>query len=163
MGWRSLRAGRFVADPDPAIMARKRTKLLMNLANIVEAAVGKDHLPRDLIEAAREEGKAALTAAGLPFISDAEDRARRGDLIRMRPINGVRRGGGSTWQSLARATGRTEVDYLNGEVVMLGRMHAVPTPVNLGLQRLARHLAVGRTKPESMTPDALRACVAAAG
>ena len=36
----------------------------------------------------------------------------------------------STWQSLERKAGTTEVDYLNGEVVLLGRLHGVPTPVN---------------------------------
>jgi 2-dehydropantoate 2-reductase len=157
----ALRAGRFVADPDPRIMARKRTKLLMNLANIVEAAVGKDNLPRDVIDAARTEGKAVFDAAGLPFISEAEDRARRGDHFRLRPVKGVLRGGGSTWQSLARGSGRTEVDYLNGEIVLLGRLHAVPTPVNARLQQLAWHLAAGRVPPESMSSAELRAWLAA--
>ena len=45
---------------------------------------------------------------------------------------------------------------------MLGRMHAVATPVNRGLQRLARHLAAGHLPPESMTPDELRAWLASA-
>ena len=51
----------------------------------------------------------------------------------MHDIGGRRRGGGSSWQSLARGTGTIETDYLNGEIVLLGRLHGVPTPVNLGL------------------------------
>ena len=38
--------------------------------------------------------------------------------------------GSSTWQSVQRATGNVEVDYLNGEIVLLGRLHGVATPVN---------------------------------
>ncbi len=40
-----------------------------------------------------------------------------------RSTNG-RRPGGSTWQSLARGS-TVEVDYLNGEIVLLGRLHGV--------------------------------------
>jgi len=49
----------------------------------------------------------------------------------------VRRQGGSSWQSLARRSGVIEADQLNGEVVLLGRLHGVPTPVNELLRRLA--------------------------
>jgi len=54
--------------------------------------------------------------------------------------------GGSSWQSLARG-GRLdrETDYLNGEIALLGRLHGVPTPVNVGLQVLANEMA--RTGP----------------
>ena len=69
----------------------------------------------------------------------------------MRRIDGKRRGGGSTWQSLARGAGSTEADHLNGEIVLQGRLHGVPTPVNAGLQRLARELAAARTPPGSLT------------
>ena len=52
------------------------------------------------------------------------------------------RPGGSTTQSLARGTGSIETDWLNGEIVLLGRLHGVPTPANgyfLGLgARLVR-------------------------
>ena len=37
----------------------------------------------------------------------------------------------------ARGTG-VETDYLNGEIVLLGRLHGVATPVNAALQRLVR-------------------------
>jgi 2-dehydropantoate 2-reductase len=155
----ALRAGRFEAEPEPEVMRRKRAKLLLNLANVLDAACGPDPAIGPVVRAAREEGVAAFEAAGLPFASEEEDRARRGDHLRMRPIDGKRRGGGSTWQSLARGTGSTEADYLNGEIVLLGRQHGVATPVNLGLQRLARHLAATRTPPGSMGPDELEAWI----
>ena len=48
---------------------------------------------------------------------------RRGDLLRLGPVGGRERGGGSSWQSLARGSGTIEADYLNGEIVLLGRLH----------------------------------------
>jgi 2-dehydropantoate 2-reductase len=38
---------------------------------------------------------------------------------------------------MARHAPRLETDYLNGEIVLLGRLHHVPTPINALLQRLA--------------------------
>jgi 2-dehydropantoate 2-reductase len=57
------------------------------------------------------------------------------------------RGGGSSWQSLERATGSIETDYLTGEVVLRGRLHGVATPTNALLQRLANQLARERRPP----------------
>ena len=37
--------------------------------------------------------------------------------MHVQPVNGEFRGGGSSWQSLARGTGSIETDYLNGEIV----------------------------------------------
>ena len=49
-------------------------------------------------------------------------------------IEGRPRAGGSTWQSVARGAGSVETDYLNGEIVLLGRQFGVATPVNALLQ-----------------------------
>ena len=46
--------------------------------------------------------------------------------------------GGSSWQSLVRGTGTIETDFLNGEIVLLGRLHGIPTPVNADIQRRVR-------------------------
>ena len=43
--------------------------------------------------------------------------------------------GGSSWQSLARGAGSIEAEYLNGEIVLLGGLYGVATPVNELLQR----------------------------
>jgi len=73
--------------------------------------------------------------------------ARRRDLLQPGKIAGQTRPGGSSWQSLRRATGDIERDYLSGEIVLLGRIHAVATQANELLQRLARELAVTRDAP----------------
>ena len=65
--------------------------------------------------------------------------------------------GGSTWQSLARGTGDVETDYLTGEVVLLGRLYGVDTPLNAVLQRLARRLSVERRPPGVLTEEEILA------
>ncbi len=65
-------------------------------------------------------------------------------------VAGQDRVAGSSWQSLARGTGNIETDFLNGEIVLLGRLHGIPTPANLTLQRLANHLASGGGPPQSI-------------
>ena len=54
------------------------------------------------------------------------------------PIAGRRRQGGSTWQSVARGQGSVETDYLNGEIVRIGRLYGVATPVNENIQARMR-------------------------
>ena len=152
----ALTASTFSSEPRPDIMRWKYTKLLMNLGNAVEALCGFD---ADLYKAARAEGKAVLDAAGIERASTEEDRGRRGDLLQMTPIDGIDRGGGSSWQSLARGAGAIESDYLNGEIVLLGRLHGVPTPVNATLQRLANAAAAEGRPPGSLSPDEVRAAI----
>lgn len=50
---------------------------------------------------------------------------------------------GSTWQSVARAR-PTEIDYLNGEIVRVGREAAVPTPLNGLVVTLLRRVETER-------------------
>ena len=64
---------------------------------------------------------------------------------------------GSGWQSLARGTGSIEVDQLNGEVVLLGRLHGVPTPVNELLQQVGHELVQAGAAPGSLTEAELLA------
>jgi 2-dehydropantoate 2-reductase len=135
----------FLSEPRPDIQRWKYTKLLLNLGNALAAIVGPGSRAGAVAARARQEGIACLEAAGIAYASEAEDAARRADLG-PRPTDG-RPGGGSTWQSLRRKTGNVEADYLNGEIVLLGRLHGVPTPVNEALQRLANELARAGAAP----------------
>jgi 2-dehydropantoate 2-reductase len=144
-----------VARPD--IMRWKYRKLLLNLGNAVEALTGEAAWSSPLARRLTDEAEAVLGAAGIAVASAAEDAERRGDLLRMRRIDGRRRPGGSSWQSLARRAGTIECDYLNGEIALLGRLHGVPAPANERVQRLAdRHAADGRP-PGALTTDELAA------
>ena len=52
-----------------------------------------------------------------------------------------------------------EADHLNGEVVLLGRLHGVPTPVNELLQRTANRMARNREAPGSVPVAELEAAL----
>ncbi len=127
-------------------------KLLSNLGNALEAVTG----PVDSEEAAalfrrvRAEGAAVLDAAGIAYASAGEQQEVRGVKVTLVPLDGAPRGGGSSWQSLTRGTGTIEADYLNGEIVLLGRLHGVPTPLNELLQHLADTFARERRAAGSM-------------
>jgi len=128
-----------VARPD--IMRWKYRKLLMNLANAVEALAGPEGRYGPLAREAQREGKEALAAAGIDVASSEEDRERRGDFLQIAATPSGEWQGGSSWQSLARGAGSIEAEFLNGEIVLLGGLHGVPTPVNSLLQRLASRAA----------------------
>jgi 2-dehydropantoate 2-reductase len=153
-----LAASRFVAPVVPDIMRWKHGKLLANLANAIEAVCGLgDH--SELRRRVRAEGKAVLDAAGIPYASNEENARFRDDQVKIVKINGTERGGGSSWQSLTRGTGSIEADYLNGEIVLLGRELGVPAPVNEVLQRLANQAARDRRAPGSLTATEVLALV----
>jgi 2-dehydropantoate 2-reductase len=131
----------------------------MNLANSAEALCGPvgGEGVGEIARRARSEGAAVLRAAGIDAASREEDAERRGTRMTVRPIGGRPRGGGSSWQSLQRGTGAIESDYLNGEIVLLGRLHGVPTPVNALLQRRANQAARDHAKPGDVTAEELLA------
>jgi 2-dehydropantoate 2-reductase len=146
----ALNAATFHSVPRADVMRWKYTKLLMNLANSVEATVTPDPDVKELVRRVRAEGEATLRAAGIDFASRDEDKERRGNRMHVQPVDGQVRGGGSSWQSLARGTRSIEADYLNGEIVMLGREHGVPTPANALMQRVANEQARAGAPPQSV-------------
>ena len=153
----ALERSTFESVPRADIMRWKYTKLLMNLGNSVEALCRRDDDAIELSRRARREGAAVLRAANIDLASQNEDAERRGDRLQQRPIKGAARGGGSSWQSLRRGTGAIETDYLNGEIVLLGRLHGVPTPVNALLQREADAAARMRVEVGSVAAGNLLA------
>ena len=145
-----------LSTPRADIARWKRRKLLMNVANSVQALVGLGTGQR-LIEIATAEAEACFAAAGQEVASVAEDAANREGRMEVSEIPGLTRGGGSSWQSLVRATGSIEADYLNGEICLLGRLHGVETPANALLQRRANAAAATNLEPGSTTEDELLA------
>lgn len=135
----ALRAGGFHCVVRDNAMAGKYGKLLMNLGNIVEAALGKEARSGRWNDLALQEGKAVLKTAGVEFYNVNEDNSNR-DLMMVTDFPGYTRAGSSSIQSLLRGTGSIETDFLNGEIVMLGRIHGVDTPVNAAFVRVARQM-----------------------
>jgi 2-dehydropantoate 2-reductase len=142
-----------VARPD--IMRWKYRKLLLNLANASEALCGPAGRYTPLTKEAQREGTESMAAAGIAVATSAEDRERRADHLQLRATTSGEWTGGSSWQSLARGTGSIEAEFLNGEVVLLGALHGVATPVNALLQRLALQAAAEGRPPGSWTVEQL--------
>jgi 2-dehydropantoate 2-reductase len=149
-----LAGSHFVAPVRDDVMRWKYGKLLRNLGNGAQALFGLDADP-ELLHDLRTEGTAALAAAGIAHTSEAEEAAERGNKVDIRPVRGHERAGGSTWQSLARGAGSVETDYLNGEIVLLGRAHGVATPANLAVQRAVRRASRERVPAGEFPPAEL--------
>jgi len=145
------RAG-FSAVSQPDIMAWKYRKLLMNLGNLVEALCTREEATGDVVRALHAEGAAVLDAAGIAYVTTDQDRERRDGVLNPRPVAGRHRDGGSTWQSVARGMPSLETPFLNGEILLLGREHDVPTPVNetccaLAVEAVRDHLPNNSVPP----------------
>jgi 2-dehydropantoate 2-reductase len=151
----ALDATTFQSVARPDIMRWKYRKLIMNLANAVEALCGPAGRGSAVAREAQREGEVVLRAAGIAVASVEEDRARRADHLQMRSTASGEWSGGSSWQSLARGTGSIEAEFLNGEIVLLGALHDVPTPVNALLQRLALQVAANGDAPGTWSIEKL--------
>lgn len=162
-----LEKSRFAAPVPDDVMRWKYGKLLANLANALDAVGGAtlrgDERAPVLLRRAHDEGAAVLAAAGIEAASAEEQARLRGDRMEVRPVPGAEPGGSSSWQSLSRGTGSIEADYLNGEIVLLGRLHGVPTPVNEALQRMANAFARAGRRPGALTPAELTTLTELAG
>jgi 2-dehydropantoate 2-reductase len=147
----AFRAAGFRSEPRADIMRWKYTKLLMNLGNAVEALCPPSEQRQEIVEKLGEEAREVMWAAGIDFAGEEENRAYRGETISVKEIAGQPRTGSSSWQSLARSTGTIEADYLNGEIVLLGRLHGVPVKWNEHARRLANQAARHMAAPGSLS------------
>lgn len=152
---KALRAAGYAASEHPNVMEPKGAKFLGNLGNAFGAITDGKGDGSQFMAEVRAEGEAVLRAAGLPFEAEAAFNERvhasRGEMVSV-PGIGNR---GSSWQSLTRRQGSIEADYLNGEVVQLGRRHGVATPYNAVLQRIAGEMARAGDTPGKYTAEAL--------
>lgn len=146
----------------PDIMRYKYAKLRQNTGNALDAACGRAGRKSPLNAMAAAEALAVFKAAGIGVATREEEAERRGDFVIV-DSEARRRTGSSSWQSLARGAGSIEVDYLNGEVVLLGRLHGVPTPANELLRQLANTMAREKRAPGTMTLAEVDSLAAAAG
>ena len=151
----AFEASDLASRPDPAVMRLKYRKLIMNLGNPLDALVKEGEDTRGLYQQARAEAEACFVAAGITYASRDEDVTRRDGVMKIKPVPGRPRGG-STWQSLTRGAPVTEVDWLNGEIVLLGRQHGVPTPVNAMLQDATRQAALEQAGARTLTAHDLQ-------
>ncbi len=145
-----------------SVMDEKYGKLIMNLNNIVVAALGPDAPgAASLRDRAKTEARAVLAAAGIGWTDVGLDHPDRKAHMNWTPVPGLAKVGTSTAQSLARGTGSVETDWLNGEISLLGRLHDVPTPVNSALTRIGAMMARDGRAVGSVSLAEIEAAVAA--
>lgn len=155
-----LRTANFHAEPDPQVMCLKYGKLLVNLGNALQSLCGLEADTKDIERALRDEAIACFDAAGIAFLNVKELRAKHAGIIEMGEIAGAVRGGGSSWQSVIRGTGSIEADYLNGEIVLLGKENGVRTPYNAALRDLAIRAAREGRKPDARAVEEIKTMAA---
>ena len=149
----ALAASRWSSVALDDVMSWKYTKLLDNLSNAVQIAIGLEHRDSEVAKVARSEGVLVLDAARIPTAPTQEMRDRRATALTNRPVAGQARVGTSTWQSIERGAGSVETDFLNGEITLLGRLHGVPTPVNSLLQKISSEVVLGLRPSGSVSED----------
>jgi 2-dehydropantoate 2-reductase len=147
---RDLGEAGFAARVELRIRRLKYGKLLSNLGNALQALGGAPAMQSPLLAALNAEATACLVAAGIDFAPVAEVYAKNADIADL-PVEGAKRGGGSSWQSLARGTGHIESDFLNGEIVRIGEAQGFATPLNRRLAALAERAARERWAPEKLS------------
>ncbi|HEY0854559.1 MAG TPA: 2-dehydropantoate 2-reductase N-terminal domain-containing protein [Devosia sp.] len=152
-----LQAANFAVFVQDEVMRSKHGKLLENLGNVLDAALGRASDFQDIADRARDEGRAVYRAAGIAWTEIDRNEPRRKGLFELRDVPGASRTGSSSAQSLKRGSGSIETDYLNGEIVLLGRLHGVPTPVNAGLVALGQRLIANRLAPGAVSRDEVAA------
>jgi 2-dehydropantoate 2-reductase len=141
-----LEASGLKCEPTEEIRPWKNAKLVRNLANGLQGACGMDVDTSDIREQLESEARAVFAKANLPVTPP--------DVFRERTTYAPPSGGGSSgWQSVMRGTGSIEADYLNGEIVLLGRQHGVPTPYNEAVRRSANRVARAKLTPGACTPQ----------
>jgi 2-dehydropantoate 2-reductase len=154
-----IAASGFACEARPDIMRWKYAKLISNVGNAVQALFGPGARGSDFDERARAETHACYAAAAIDFTPADETTARHSLMSPLRPVAGQPHTGGSSWQSLARQAGSIESDYLNGEIVLLGRLHGVPTPVNEALRQMAARMTRDGSPAGSADPAQFEALV----
>jgi 2-dehydropantoate 2-reductase len=153
----ALDSANFLGVPMEHVMRSKYGKLIENLGNVVEAALGHGNKSAAVMAAVQDEAKAVYRASGVEWIDIGGHPPRRAGVMEMGPVDGAHRTGGSSTQSLKRGTGSIETDWLNGEIALMGRLAGVPTPYNAALVAVSTELIDKGAKPGSMTEAELKA------
>jgi 2-dehydropantoate 2-reductase len=133
------RAG-YLGRAVPDIRSVKAHKLLGNLANALDLFSGTEAELADAKEQIVAEASAAYAAAGIVPVDPSAGTDIGFGSLKLQPVAGQPPLKRSTWQSFARGAS-SEVDFLNGEIVLLGRLYGVPTPLNERVQRVLGALA----------------------
>jgi len=150
----TLRSAGFASQARADIQRWKHSKLLRNLDNATRALLGGPPAGAELSRLMHDEALAAFAAADIDLVGDEDYDAHHRAIVAVDPRRPTL---GSSWQSLMRGSTRSEADHLNGEIVLIGRLHGVPTPVNALLAEVAAQAANDGTEAASLTEEQLLA------
>jgi 2-dehydropantoate 2-reductase len=165
----------FHVSTHESIISVKWSKLLLNLNNATYAIIDS-HLQLGYVTPSissfmadvMEEGLQVLYQSGIslhdsndPYNIDrriaelqsvVEDREK---ILAAQRLPDELRAYPSTWMDLKQKRGDTEVGFLNGEIVLLGEKHAIPTPYNSTLLQIVESMAAEREEPGRFTIEEL--------
>lgn len=128
-----LRSIGWLVQTEDEVIGFKSLKLLSSVRDRLSLFALDAQREEQLGQALVAEATAALRAADIPIVRPADRTVDFSQFI-VDESTGYSAARHSTWQSMQRG-GDSEVDWLNGEIVHLGRLHSVATPVNEALQR----------------------------
>lgn len=135
-----LNRANILAEARHDILRWKAAKLLWNVRNALELFDGPQDRHDAVAALLEAEVRAVFAASGQDLALPGERRVSLANWNSAAPsATPGQRGRQSTWQSFVRGTS-SEVDFLNGEVVALGRRHGVPVPWNRAVQIAAARL-----------------------
>lgn len=170
-----LRGAGFNVTTHENVMAVKWSKLILNLDNAVLAITDsyvqlarvEPRINRFLADV-EAEGLHVLEAAGISVEEDRNPYNLTVRLAEMQHLNeddaAIRKAEKlprdlrtypSTWVDLKNKRGETEASYFNGEIVLLGERHGLPTPYNSTLLNVVERMAAERLEPGLYTLDEL--------
>jgi 2-dehydropantoate 2-reductase len=170
-----LEAAGFQVSTHESIMAVKWSKLLLNLNNATYAIIDS-HLQLGYVTPSTcsfmaevmEEGLHVLDRSGIS-LHDPNDpyhiKRRIAELHAVvedhqkiqqaKRLPEELRAYPSTWMDLKQKRGDTEVGFLNGEIILLGEKHAIPTPYNSTLLQITEAMAAEQAEPGRYTIEEL--------
>lgn len=149
-----LEKANYLAEGRDDITRWKTAKLVYNVKNVLEIfEVGSEDAGK-IGETLSKEATEVLTSAGYS-IADPSERKVSVAGWGAAPNSGISAGQQSTWQSFTRGV-PNEVDYLNGEIVQLGKIHGIETPWNQAVQEAAARLALTNGKPGGISLSEVR-------
>ncbi len=125
----------------------KAWKLLLAVTFAVHVFRGEPSAINFVRESAKEEAQRILSASGYSFADPSNELTYDPSQAAIDPRSDYQPAHLSIWQSLARGSG-TEVDYLNGEIVLLARINGLHAPVNAAIQHLVSSAAHRGEQPE---------------
>ncbi|MFT4012746.1 MAG: 2-dehydropantoate 2-reductase N-terminal domain-containing protein [Paracoccus sp. (in: a-proteobacteria)] len=146
-----VRAGALVEERAD-IRRWKAQKLIYNTGNVVELFRATPDEARTVAGHLSAEATEVLTAAGYDPASESERGVSLAGWTTSRDPDDP--GGQSTWQSFTRGAS-SEVDFLNGEIVLQARLLGRDAPWNSAAQRLAAELAAQGGAPGLIGLDRL--------